>query len=182
MNPGDFGIPRCLPNQLHDDCWKEASSHGTSLFPDLRECVVARVAAGETCRKVAATFGVSVASLVKWSQRYRATGSPAAKRTGNTRPLLLLAQREWVLGRIAERPDITLQELVDELRATGKRGSYGALWRFLRVEGIRFKKSLRASEQDRPDVARPGSAGAGISARSIPPAWSSSTRPGSRPT
>src|SRR3546814_6633939 len=106
---------------------------------DLRERVVARVAAGETCRKVAATFGVSVASVVKWSQRYRATGSPAAKRMGNTRPLLLLAQRDWVLARIAEKSDITLQELVDALRAAGKRGSYGALWRFLKAEG--FKKS-----------------------------------------
>ena len=119
---------------------------------DLRERVVARVAAGETCRKVAATFGVSVASVVKWSQRYRATGSPAAKRMGNTRPLLLLAQRDWVLARIAEKSDITLQELVDALRAAGKRGSYGALWRFLQAEG--FKKSLQASEQARPDVAR----------------------------
>src|SRR5690606_5023784 len=107
---------------------------------DLRERVVARVAAGETCRKVAATFGVSVASVVKWSQRYRATGSPAAKRMGNTRPLLLLAERDWVLGRIAEKSDITLQDLVDELRAAGKRGSYGSVWRFLKAEGIRFKK------------------------------------------
>jgi transposase len=40
---------------------------------DLRERVVAAVAAGESCRKVAATFKVSVASVVKWSQRFRAT-------------------------------------------------------------------------------------------------------------
>ena len=32
---------------------------------DLRERVVARVAAGDSCRKVAAVFGVSVASVVK---------------------------------------------------------------------------------------------------------------------
>ncbi len=107
---------------------------------DLRERVVACVAAGETCRAVAARFDVSVASVVKWSQRFRATGSPAAKRMGNTRPLLLLAQRDWVLGRLAEKPDITLHELLGDLRAAGKRGSYGALWRFLRAEGIRFKK------------------------------------------
>ena len=31
--------------------------------------------------------------------------------------------------------------------------SYYALWHFLRHEGMTFKKSLRASEQDRPDVA-----------------------------
>jgi transposase len=44
---------------------------------DLRERVVAAVTAGETCRSVAVRFGVSVASVVKWSQRVRRTGSVA---------------------------------------------------------------------------------------------------------
>ena len=34
---------------------------------DLRERVVAAVAAGESCRAVATKFKVSVASVVKWS-------------------------------------------------------------------------------------------------------------------
>ena len=45
---------------------------------DLRERVVAMVARGGTCRSVAAVFEVSVASVVKWSQRARTTGSVAA--------------------------------------------------------------------------------------------------------
>ena len=49
---------------------------------DLRERVVAAVAAGQSCRLVAKTFMVSVASVVKWSQRHRAVGSPAALRMG----------------------------------------------------------------------------------------------------
>jgi transposase len=36
---------------------------------DLRERVVAAVASGQSCRLVAKTFMVSVASVVKWSQR-----------------------------------------------------------------------------------------------------------------
>ena len=48
---------------------------------DLRERVVAAVAAGESCRAVATKFKVSVASVVKCSQRFRATGSAAASRT-----------------------------------------------------------------------------------------------------
>jgi len=36
---------------------------------DLRERVVSAVAEGESCRTVAARFKVSVASVVKWSQR-----------------------------------------------------------------------------------------------------------------
>jgi helix-turn-helix protein len=46
---------------------------------DLRERVVAAVMAGENCRAVAASFRVSVAAVVKWSQRFRATGSAAAR-------------------------------------------------------------------------------------------------------
>ena len=41
---------------------------------DLRKRVVAAVASGQTCRAVAERFGVSVASVVKWSRRFRATG------------------------------------------------------------------------------------------------------------
>ena len=35
---------------------------------------MAAARAGQTCRQVAATFKVSVASVVKWSQQFRATG------------------------------------------------------------------------------------------------------------
>ena len=52
---------------------------------DLRERVVAAVAAGESCRKVAATYKVSVASVVRWSQRFRASGNAAGKRMGGNR-------------------------------------------------------------------------------------------------
>ena len=122
---------------------------------DLRERVVASVAAGQTCRAVAKTFMVSVASVVKWSQRHRAVGSPAALKMGGHRPYLVARERDWVLARIAEKPDLTLRALLKELADRGLVVSYYALWHFLQHEGVTFKKkSLRASEQDRPDVAR----------------------------
>ncbi|NYG45327.1 transposase [Bradyrhizobium sp. IAR9] len=55
---------------------------GRAYSLDLRERVVAVVAAGKSCRSVAATFKVSVASVVKGSQRFRATGSVAAPAEG----------------------------------------------------------------------------------------------------
>ena len=74
---------------------------------DLRDRVVAAVAGGRTCRATAALFGVSVASVVKWSQRFRATGSAAAAKMGGWRPLWLASERDWLLARIAEKPDLT---------------------------------------------------------------------------
>jgi transposase len=68
---------------------------------DLRERVVAMVARGETCRSVAAFFDVSVASVVKWSQRARTTGCAAARAMGGKRPYLLEGERNFLLGRLA---------------------------------------------------------------------------------
>ncbi len=59
-----------------------------------------------------------------------------------------------MLARLAEKPDITLRALGAELAARGIKVSHFAVWHFFEHEGISFKKSLHASEQDRPDVAR----------------------------
>jgi transposase len=97
---------------------------------DLRDRVIGSVASGRTCRATAALFGVSVASVVKWSQRWRASGSAAAKPMGGCKQLLLKSEREWLLTRIAEKPDLTLRAVVAELAERGTPASYGAVWRF----------------------------------------------------
>jgi transposase len=133
---------------------------------DLRDRVVGSVTAGRSCRATATLFGVSVAIVVKWSQRYRATGSTAASKMGGWRPLLLKSEREWLLARIAEKPDLTLRAVVAELAARGSPASYGAVWRFFAREGITFKKkparqrtgSGRRRTAARPMEETPGSA------------------------
>jgi transposase len=107
---------------------------------DLRERVVSAVAAGDSCRKVAATFKVSVASVVKWSQRFRVTGSAAARPMGGKRPYALCGERDWLLRRLVEQPDITLRALVAELAERGVKVSYYAVWHLFEHEGISFKK------------------------------------------
>lgn len=107
---------------------------------DLRERVVGAVAAGQPCRAVASIFGVSVASVVKWSQRFRATGSAAAFKVGGRRPYVLASEREWLLARIGAAPDLTLRAIAAELAERGIRVSYFAVWHFFEHEGISFKK------------------------------------------
>jgi transposase len=116
---------------------------------DLRIRVVRRVEAGHSVREVAETFGVSVSSVVKWSQRKRQTGSVAAKPMGSRQARLLAAQRDWMLARLAEKPDVTLRELVSELNARAVRASYGSVWRLLNDEGVSFKKKP-ARQRTRP--------------------------------
>ena len=112
------------------------------LSNDLRERVVAAVGAGESCRSVAARFGVGVSSVVKWSQRYRATGSVAPGKVGGHRKRLLEPHRDFIVERLREAPQLTLHGLKDELAAArGVRVSHNAVWMFLRREGLRFKKN-----------------------------------------
>jgi len=108
---------------------------------DLRERVVTAVVAGKSCRQVAETYRVSVASVVKWSQRFRATGSAAAKRMGGTQPRSLAGERDWLLKRLATVPDLTLRALVMELGERGVETSYGSVWRIVHDAGISFKKN-----------------------------------------
>ena len=108
---------------------------------DLRERVVAGVLSGRPVREVAATFGVSVASVVKWSQRYRATAAALRpSRWADARPYALAGERDWLLDRISEKPDLTLRALLAELAERGIVVSYYAVWHFFEHEGISFKK------------------------------------------
>ena len=126
---------------------------------DLRERVAAAVAAGESCRTVARRFSVSVASVVKWAQRARATGSPAAAKVGGRRPFALAGERDFVHARLAAEPDITLRALRAELADRGVKVSYYAVWHFCAREGFTFKKN--------PARQRAGPAGRGAQTRAL---------------
>lgn len=53
---------------------------------DLRARAVARVLAGESVRSVALTLCISPSSVVRWSQRHRATGSALPGKIGGHKP------------------------------------------------------------------------------------------------
>jgi len=126
---------------------------------DLRERVVAAVEKGQSRRSVARTFGVSISTVVKWWQRYHATGSAAAKPMGSRCPLALSGELDWLLARIAAVPDITLRALAAELCERGIQVSHFAVWHILAREGITFKK--------KPARQRTGSARRGAAARAV---------------
>jgi len=112
-----------------------------ALSNDLRERVVAAVAGGESTRAVAARFGVAVSSVVKWWQRYRATGSIAPGKMGGHRKPILAPHRAFIMERLRQTPHLTLHGLKAELAARGVKVSHNAIWLFLRREGLRFKKN-----------------------------------------
>jgi len=108
---------------------------------DLGERVVGAVSAGDSCRVVAARFGVAVSTVVKWSQRYRRTGSVAPGKMGGHRRRVLEPHRDFIVERIKQTPQLTLHRLKDELAVRGIKVSHNAVWEFLRREGLSFKKN-----------------------------------------
>lgn len=121
---------------------------------DLRERVAERVAAGDSVRAVAAIFRLSVASVARWSQRFRRTGSAARGKMGGHRACNLAGERGWLIERIATEPEVTVRRLMAELAERGVVVCYGTVWNFIHREGMSFKKSVLPAEQDRPGVAR----------------------------
>ena len=108
---------------------------------DLRERVVSAVQAGESCRAVAARFNVAVSSVVKWHQRYRSTGSVAPCKMGGYRKRVLDEHRDFIVEQINRTPHLTLHGMKDMLAERGVIVSHQAVWRYLRDEGLRFKKN-----------------------------------------
>jgi transposase len=121
---------------------------------DLRERVVGAVDGGLSRRRAALLFGVGISTVVNWVRRWRDSGSVAAKPMGGDHNSRLKGERRWLLGRIAAVPDLTLEEIRHELQERGITVGYGTVWRFFASEGISFKKTVHAAEQERPDVAQ----------------------------
>jgi transposase len=78
---------------------------------------------------------------VKWSQRYRSTGSVAPGKMGGHRKPALDPHRAFIVKRLSQTPHLTLHALKDELAARGVKVSHDMVWLFLRREGLRFKKN-----------------------------------------
>ncbi len=117
---------------------------------DLRERVVARVGGGEPVRAVAAHFGVSVSSVVRWSQRQRAHGHVAPSRMGgDRRPKIHGDHRAWLIARLSQAP-FTLRGLVAEVAGRGVRVDYRTLWSFVHGQGLSFKKNRAAQRTGAP--------------------------------
>lgn len=106
---------------------------------DLRGRVIEEVETGASRREAAERYGLSPSVVVIWVQRFEETGSVAAKPSGgSTSPLEKHA--EFLLALIADKPDLTLDEIVVAMRKRRIAGSRSAVWRFFNRHNISFKK------------------------------------------
>jgi transposase len=109
---------------------------------DLRERVIAAVRSGQSRRQVAATFGLEPSTVVKWWQRYRATGEMAARPRGGSKVRALVEEeRDWVLDQVAAEPHLTTRALAAELAGRGRQVSHVTVWNLLRRARLTHKKN-----------------------------------------
>ena len=117
---------------------------------DLRSRALARKAAGETHRAIAAALQISASCLSKWTRHQQETGSLAPAQIGGYKPRTLSgACAEWLRERVASGP-VTLRGLTAELAERGVKTQPRAVWVFLHAEGLSFKKNAAASRADTP--------------------------------
>jgi putative transposase len=109
---------------------------------DLRERVVAAVEQdGMSCRGAAAQFSVGVSTAIRWTARYRRTGSVAPLQMGGYKPKSIAgSHRDWLIER-CRGGAFTLRGLVAELAERGLKVDYRTMWSFVHAEGLSFKKN-----------------------------------------
>ena len=111
------------------------------LSNDLRLRVVLAIEGGLSRRAAAAKFDVSVASAVRWHQRYKRTGSVEPDAVGGDRHSHRVeAHAARVLGWIDAQRDLTLVEIADRLAGEGHVFAPATIWRLLDRHNYTVKK------------------------------------------
>lgn len=111
------------------------------LSIDIRMRVAAALEEGQTVRAATKRFGISVASAVRIVQRQRAGRGPVPGKIGGVRRAALAGEPgDWLLARLAEKPDLTMRALTSALAARGVDVAHDKVWRFVRRAGQTVKK------------------------------------------
>lgn len=116
---------------------------GKPLSADLRVRIVADVKGGNTRRGAAVRFGVAASTAVRLHARYEETGSVAPAAMGRPRNSGKLgAHRDFIIGHVETRPDITMPELAAVLLAERDvEVDPSNLSKFLCRSGFSYKKN-----------------------------------------
>lgn len=122
------------------------------LSLDLRMRVSAALAEGVSVREAAKRFGVSVASAVRIGQLSRSSRGLAPRKIGGSKlPVLRGALAGVVKRRLGEKQDWTVRDLAVALQADGIMVSHDTVWRYLRREGLSFKKNPDGQRDPSPE-------------------------------
>ncbi len=134
--------------------WGRVGNMARAYGQDLRDRVIEAGLTGPSVRQAASRFRVAFSTAIGWVKRLCVEGERSARRQGRPRGSKLDAHREFLLSRLEDEPDLTIQKMQELLcEERGVRASVSTIWAFLdRADQTFKKKSVHACEQERPDV------------------------------
>jgi transposase len=129
---------------------------GRPYSQDLRERVIGAIDDGSNAYEIAPLFNVSVSYIYKILGRRRATGETTARAQRHGPTPKLAPYNEALRTRVRELPDTTIDEVRQWLLSEHEiKVGNTCVWKHLGRLGLTLKKkSQRAAEQDRPDIAQ----------------------------
>jgi transposase len=114
---------------------------GRPYSQDLRERAVAAIEAGMSTRQAAGRFSIGIATAGTWGRLKRSQGDVRPAKQGKPKGSVLDAHADFILGVISEKPDTTLDEMVDRLAAERAVTIVRtAVWKFLDRRNMTHKK------------------------------------------
>lgn len=115
---------------------------GSAHSNDLRDRVVAAVAAGMSRRQAAAHFRVSASSAIRWVGLKEETGGVSPRPRGGKSRSPLEPHAAWLLDLVAREPFLTLAEWERRIAAElGLKITERSIRRFFTRHRISFKKN-----------------------------------------
>lgn len=118
---------------------------GKAYSVDLRERIVSYIEQGHSARAAATIFGVSASTAVRLARAHRSGVGLAPNRQGRVPGTAgkLARHVTFLIERVRAQPDVTLQELADELREIrGVEVQLSSIHRALCRAGYSYKKRL----------------------------------------
>ena len=119
------------------------------LHNEARKLILEAYDKGVSVKELAKCFSVNTCSIYRLLMRRNETGSYETQTNlRGKKPKLSDADHQRILSLLEKQPDITCLEIIETLNLSV---SIDTAWRFLQKAGYRRKKkSLHASEQERP--------------------------------
>lgn len=119
------------------------------LHNEARKLILEAYDKGVSVKELAKCFSVNTSSIYRLLKRRNETGSYEIQTNlRGKKPKLSEADHQNIVALISKQLDITCQEIIETLNLSV---SIDTVWRFLQKQGYRRKKkSLHASEQERP--------------------------------
>ena len=111
------------------------------LSNDLRKRIIGAVEGGISCNAAADIYDVAASTVIKLVKKWKSTGSYEAKPMGGYRGHKLSDHKELVMKLVAAKPDATLAELGEQLKANKVKTSRMGIFRFLKHLDLSYKKN-----------------------------------------